>query len=161
MLDEVAAISCEPNAEKQDRIALFAQLLEQGRTIPWEGFLQAGHPLKTEAARKLLLGVGKRDRGAVAFDVAPGSSYEREIALFYSQAAAFGEFMKARSCVGAGAIGRLLTTYDPREGFDRWLHGNATGLCLPGSVKEFGNSFDQFIRHKRVLEGRDHPRRRL
>ncbi|HEX8126670.1 MAG TPA: hypothetical protein VF548_13925 [Allosphingosinicella sp.] len=141
MLDEVAAISCETEELKAGRLELFARLFADGKLIPWDGFLVTRHPLKEDPAMiRALAGLGK---GAVAFDIKPGSSYELKVALFYAQAAAFGDFVNRRSCRGRQAIGNLLATYDPREGLDHWLRSSGARFCLPASVGKFEESFSQ------------------
>ncbi|MFL6843385.1 MAG: hypothetical protein ACJ8ER_00710 [Allosphingosinicella sp.] len=150
MLDEVAAISCETDELKRTRLDLFAQLFAEGKIIGWDAFLATRHPLKTDPAMiRALSALEKSGGSAVTFDIKPGSSYARKVALFYSQGAAFGAFVRARSCAGERVIGLLLTTYDPGEGLDRWLHTKGAGLCLPGSAKQFGEAFVQFMRHSR------------
>lgn len=149
MLDEVAAISCETDALRASRLDLFARLFAAGELISWNGFLATRHPLKTDPEMiRTLARLGKAGAGAVTFDIEPGSAHEGKVALFYSQAAAFGDFVAARSCRGRRAIGALLTTYDPRQGLDRWLRDRGAALCLPRSLGEFEPAFEAFVRRK-------------
>jgi hypothetical protein len=146
MLDEVAAISCETNVSRSQRVRLFASRFAKGQAIPWRGFLATAHPLKGDAAvSKVLESLGTDGKNTVTFDIRPGSRYEGQIALFYSQAAAFGGFLETGACKGKAAIGRLLTTYDPEAGFDSWLKANGREFCLPSSSAEFGRLFGQHL----------------
>lgn len=147
MLDEVAAISCETEELRAGRLDLFARLFADGKLIPWESFLVTRHPLKTDQAMiRTLRQLGAHGRGAVTFDIKPGSSYGSKVALFYSQAAAFGDFVSTRSCRGRRTIGALLATYDPREGLDQWLRSSGAEFCLPTSTGEFEETFSQFMK---------------
>jgi hypothetical protein len=157
MLDEVAAISCETQELKRARLDQFARRFADGKLIPWDRFLVTRHPLKTDAAMVRALSQLRRSgKSAVVFDIKPGSSYAGKVALFYSQAATFGEFVSARSRRGREAIGELLATYDPREGLDQWLRAHGTGLCLPPSTAEFEASFAAFVRQRNAAEPRPH-----
>lgn len=97
--------------------------------------------------------LSKSGRGAGVFDIKPGSSYGSKVAVFYSQAAAFGDFVNTRSCRGSQAIGSLLTTYDARTGLDQWLRSNGAGFCLPDSLARFDQSFALFMK-----QGKSRPR---
>jgi hypothetical protein len=156
MLDEVAAISCETRHLRSAKLDLFARLFGEGKLIPWDGFLVTRHPLKADPAMiRALAQLGKSGRGAMAFDLKPGSSYAGKVALFYSQGAAFGDFISTRSCRGRQAIGGLLATYDPREGLDQWLRSNGARFCLPTSISGFEESFSRFVQQR--LAGRRTP----
>jgi hypothetical protein len=132
---------------------LFERRLADEKLIPWDVFLNTRHPLKTDAGMVSALSQLRRSgKSAVVFDVKPGSSYAGKVALFYSQAAVFGQFVSARSCRGRGAVGELLTNYDPRAGLDQWLRAHGTGLCLPRSMTEFEASFAAFVRQRTATD---------
>jgi hypothetical protein len=151
MLDEVAAISCESEVLRAARVDLFAGLFADGKVIPWDEFLVTKHPLKSDPAMvQALKRLDKPGQAAVTFDIEPGSSYEGKVALFYSQAAAFGEFVGAHSCSGRHAIGELLATYDPRGGLDPWLRDHGRDLCLPNNASEFERAFARFFRNRQA-----------
>jgi hypothetical protein len=150
MLDEVAAISCESEDMKNERVRQFAQSFTQRSFIAWTAFLETRHPLKNQEAMNAINRLAKPASGVVAFDIPPGSAYGSKLAIFYSQAAAFGAFLDARSCKGKQAFGQLLSTYDPRQGLDRWLHSNGARFCLPSSVAAFEESFSQYIEQSRA-----------
>jgi hypothetical protein len=145
MLDEAAAISCESEQMKAERISQFAEQFAKGAAIPWHEFLATKHPFKDGEAMKELRRLAGAGRGAVTFDISPGSPYEAKIGIFYSQAAAFGAFVSERSCKGTQAIGALLSTYDPRHDLDQWLRSNGARLCLPNSIDAFEKSFFEYI----------------
>jgi hypothetical protein len=149
MLDEVAAISCESKDMKAERVRQFARSFTQRNFIPWRDFLGTRHPLKNEEAMKAMSRLAKPGSGAVAFDIQPGSVYGLKLAIFYSQAAAFGAFLDVRSCKGKRVFGQLLSTYDPRQDLDHWLHFNGARFCLPLSVAAFEDSFSRFIQQGR------------
>jgi hypothetical protein len=150
MVDEIAAISCEPEEMKASRLDLFARLFAEGKSIPWEEFLITGHPLKTDPAMvRALAQLGKSGKGAATFEIKPGSTHGSKVALFYAQAAAFGEFLTVRSCRASQAIGGLLTTYDPHTGLDQWLRSRGADFCLPSSLAGFKQSFAHFIKQGR------------
>jgi hypothetical protein len=152
MLDEVAAISCEGEELRAARFDLFARLFADGKVIPWDGFLVTKHPLKSDPATiRALASLGNSGRDTVTFEIKRGSSYERKVALFYSQAAVFGDFLATHSCQGRQAIGNLLVTYDPRETLDQWLRSNGTRLCLETSVGEFEEAFWGFMKQRNAV----------
>jgi hypothetical protein len=154
MLDEVAAVSCETQALRDERLDDFSRYFGAGGTIPWRRFLLARHPLKASpammAAVQSLQASGK---ATVTFDLKQGSSSARDVGLFYGQAAAFIEFVKVRSCRGQRAIGELLVSYEPGAGLDPWLRAHGAALCLPTSEPAFARSFAQFMAARR-REGR-------
>jgi hypothetical protein len=145
MLDEVVAVSCESKDMKEERIRQFARSVTQGNSIPWRDFLNTRHPLKNQDAMKAMSRLAKPGSGAVTFDIRPGSAYGLKLAVFYSQAAAFGAFLDARSCKGKRVFGQLLSTYDSRQDLDYWLHVNGARFCLPLSVAAFEDAFSRFI----------------
>lgn len=149
MLDEVAAISCETEELRDERLALFARMFAAGKVIPWDEFLTTRHPLKSDPAMiRAMKRLGNPGQGAVAFEIKPGSSHEGKVALFYAQAAAFEAFVSAGSCKGKQAIGQLLTTYDPQTGLDPWLRTYGARLCLPSSVPAFQKSFARYVKQE-------------
>lgn len=144
MLDEVAAISCESESMKDERLRQFARSFAKGDFIPWRTFLATGHPLKDDATLKAMSRLARPGSGTVTFDIRPGSAYGLKLALFYSQAAAFGAFLKARSCRGMQVLGHLLSTYDQQKGLDRWLRSNGSRFCLPSSLEAFETAFSNY-----------------
>lgn len=145
MLDEVAAISCESEAMKDERTRQFLRSFATGDYIPWRSFLTTKHPLKDDETMKAMSRLAPLGSGTVAFDIQPGSVYGAKLAVFYSQAAAFGAFLEARSCKGMRVLGHLLSTYDRRQGLDRWLRSNGPRFCLPSSVQAFETAFAHYM----------------
>lgn len=145
MLDEVAAISCESATMKDERLHQFARSFSKGSYIPWQAFLATKHPLKGDEAMKAMSRLARPGSGTVTFDIRSGSAYGSKLAIFYSQAAAFGAFLEARSCKGMRVFGHLLSTYDSRRGLDQWLRVNGARFCLPSSIGAFETAFSRHI----------------
>lgn len=146
MLDELAAVSCETQALRSERLQEFSRHFFNEDTIPWEHFLAAPHPLTgSRAAEEAMRAARLSGRSTLTFTLPPASSLARDVEVFYGQAGAFVEFVRVRSCKGLGAVGSLLLTYDSERGLEAWLRSNGHALCLPTSTRAFAREFQEFM----------------
>ena len=151
MLDEVAAISCESRQLKSERLDEFSRLVGQGEVIPWDTFLLTEHPLKSDKSiNDALQRLQASGSNTVTFSLGTDSSYTRKTDLFYNQGAAFGEFLRTKSCYGGRALGELLVSYDQKKGLNAWLSSHGPRMCLPSSTATLGRAIREFIEDRKV-----------
>jgi len=150
MLDEMAAISCETQPAKTERLIQFSKYADSSY-IPFDNSLNTAHPLKTGSriAAKLQ-GLALSGQKTLSFQLPSGSDSSKGVAVFYGQAGAFIDYLQASSCSSNKVLGRLLTSYDPESSFDNWLRLNGASLCLPTSVTELDRLFRLYVARNRA-----------
>ena len=137
LVNEAAAISCEPFSGRKKQIAALA--LSGHGAFSSEGLFDVRNPLAVDPAMLARAGVPVEDDKphTVTFALDAGSPLFANVAGFYGRAAVLQEYMRRNRCNGLRSLGSLVQAGSQGKSFDSWLAAGARTNCLPDNRQEF------------------------
>lgn len=139
MINEAAAISCEPPRGRARQLAGY--YLGGSQHFSAVDVFTVRNPLSINQGLLLRAGLPIRDKGThtVSFFIEPASGLSRDVAAYYYKSAALQEYLRRNRSFGLEAIGRLVIASAKGVSLQDWLsteHSNG----LPVTESAFSNA---------------------
>ncbi len=138
-VEEIMAVSCEPQSLKLERLKQFKQSFKTQSIIPWQKLLTMNHPLDGSAITSKL-----NSNNMEYFTIKNDDPLFNKVSIYYSQVAVFEQFWRT-ACKEGYPIGSRLKNAGPNFNFVAWLKSGPGG-CKPMTEGQFSEEMKEFVR---------------